>query len=64
MKIKFVEKNYKIAERFKKVITEKLEKLSKYFGDDAGVTVACVDKTKLKSWKLQFQIKGFYIVLK
>lgn len=58
MKIKFVEKNYKIAERFKKVITEKLEKLSKYFGDDAGVTVACVRQNKIEKLEVTISNKG------
>ena len=66
MKIKFVEKNYKIAERFKKVITEKLEKLSKYFGDDAGVTVACVRQNKIEKLEVTISNKGllYFILLR
>ena len=66
MKIKFVEKNYKIAERFKKVITEKLGKLSKYFGDDAGVTVACVRQNKIEKLEVTISNKGllYFILLR
>ncbi len=58
MKIKFVEKNYKIADRFKKVITEKLDKLSKYFGDDMDVTVACVKQNKIEKLEVTISNKG------
>ena len=39
MKIKFVEKNYRIADRFKEVMTNKLEKLDRYFGQEADAQV-------------------------
>ncbi len=58
MKIKFVEKNYKIADRFKKVITEKLEKLSKYFGDEMQVTVACRSQNKVEKLEVTILSKG------
>ena len=58
MKIKFVERNYKIADRFKNVITDKLDKLSKYFGEDMNVTVACVKQNKIEKLELTIQNKG------
>ena len=58
MKIKFVEKNYKIADRFKKLITEKLDKLSKYFGHDMDVTVACVKQNKIEKLEVTISNKG------
>ncbi len=58
MKIKFVEKNYKIAERFKKVITAKLEKLEKYFGQDMSVTVSCVKQNKREKLEITILNKG------
>ena len=46
MKVKFVEKNYKIADRFKEVMTGKLEKLDRYFGASASATVNCIKQNK------------------
>ncbi len=59
MKINFVEKNFKIAERFKNVITEKLEKLSKYFDDEMQVTVACSKQNKNEKLEVTIVSKGF-----
>ena len=58
MKIKFTEKNYKIADRFKDVITNKLEKLDRYFGDGASATVACVKQNKIEKLELTVVNKG------
>jgi len=58
MKITFVEKNYKIAKRFKDVITEKLEKLDKYFGEDASARVVCSKQGKLEKLELNISNKG------
>ena len=41
MKIEFLERNYKISNKLKDIITDKVERLSKYFGDDAKVKVLC-----------------------
>ena len=58
MKIKFVERNYKIADRFKEVMKAKLEKLKRYFGDDATVTVACVKQNKQEKLEITVSNKG------
>ena len=58
MKIKFVERNYKIADRFKEVMKAKLEKLKRYFGDDAIVTVACVKQNKQEKLEITVSNKG------
>lgn len=58
MKIKFVEKNYKIADRFKEVVTSKLEKLDKYFGSGASATVACVKQNKIEKLEITVTNKG------
>lgn len=58
MKVKFVEKNYKIADRFKEVVTSKLEKLDKYFGSGASATVACVKQNKIEKLEITVTNKG------
>ena len=58
MKIKFVERNYKIADRFKEVMKAKLEKLKRYFGDDATVTIACVKQNKQEKLEITVSNKG------
>ena len=51
MKITFVEKKYKIAKRFKTVLTEKLERLNKYFGEEATARVVCSKQNKIEKLK-------------
>lgn len=58
MKVSFVEKNYKIAKRFKDVMTEKLEKLDKYFGEDASARVVCSKQGKQEKLELNISNKG------
>jgi len=51
MDIKYVARNYKIADKFKEVIEKKLNKLDKYFNKDVDVKVVCseqADKFKLE----------------
>ena len=58
MKITFVEKKYKIANRFKDVVTDKLEKLNKYFGEDATVRVVCSKQNKVEKLEINVTNKG------
>lgn len=58
MKVSFVEKNYKIAKRFKDVMAEKLEKLDKYFGEDATARVVCSKQGKQEKLELNISNKG------
>ena len=58
MKVSFVEKNYKIAKRFKDVMTEKLEKFDKYFGEDASARVVCSKQGKQEKLELNISNKG------
>lgn len=58
MQIKFIEKNYKIAKRFKDVMTEKLEKLDRYFGDDASVRVVCSEQNNTHKLEVTITNKG------
>ncbi len=58
MKITFVENKYKIAKRFKDVLTEKINKLDKYFGEDATVRVVCSKQNKNEKLELTVKNKG------
>lgn len=58
MKIEFVERNYKISNRLKDVITEKVERLSKYFGTGAKAKVVCSEQNKAQKLELTIVNKG------
>ena len=58
MKITFVEQKYKIAKRFKEVMTEKLNKLDKYFGEDASARVVCSKQNKNEKLEVTITNKG------
>lgn len=58
MKVTFVEKKYKIGNRFKDVMTEKLAKLDKYFGEDATARVVCSKQNKVEKLELNITNKG------
>ena len=58
MKIEFLDRNYKISNKLKNIITEKIERLSKYFGEDAKVKVLCSEQNKQKKLELTIVNKG------
>ena len=58
MKIEFLERNYKISKKLKEIISEKIERLSKYFGDDAKAKVLCSEQNKQKKLELTIVNKG------
>ena len=58
MKITFVENKYKIAKRFKDVLTDKLGKLDKYFGEGASARVVCGKQGKNEKLELTVTNKG------
>ena len=58
MKIEFVERNYKISNRLKEVITDKVERLSKYFGTGARAKVVCSQQDKAHKLELTIVNKG------
>ncbi len=58
MKITFVEKNYKMGNRFKDVMTEKLAKLDKYFGEDAAARVVASEQNKVEKLEVTITNKG------
>jgi putative sigma-54 modulation protein len=56
MKVIFIEKKYKAAQRFKNVVGDKLARLDKYFQEEPTATV-CVSKQD-KREKLEISITG------
>lgn len=58
MKITFVESKYKIAKRFKDVMTDKLNKLDKYFGETASARVVCSKQGKNEKLEVTITNKG------
>jgi len=58
MKVTFVEKKYKIGNRFKDVMTEKLEKLDKYFGEGAEARVVCSAQNNREKLEVNITNKG------
>ena len=58
MKITFVEQKYKITKRFKDVLTDKLNKLDRYFGDGATARVVCSKQNKNEKLELTITNKG------
>lgn len=58
MKITFIEKKYAIGNRFKEVMSEKLAKLDKYFGEDATARVVCSEQNKIEKLEITITNKG------
>ena len=58
MKITFVEKKYKIGNRFKDVMSEKLSRLDKYFTDETTARVVCSAQNKIEKVEVNINCKG------
>ncbi len=58
MKITFIENKYKIAKRFKDVMTEKLNRLDKYFGETASARVVASKQGKNEKLEVTITNKG------
>ena len=54
MRIEFVEKNYDIGQSLKKIIQKKVDKLDRYFDDNAKARVVC--SLQNKTYKLELTI--------
>ncbi len=59
MKIDIVEKGgYKASQRLKKVLTDKINKLERYFGDDVSAKVVCSKEDKREKLEITLKNKG------
>ena len=54
MKIELIERNYDIGKRLERLITEKLEKLDRYFEEDAIARVVC--SLQNKTYKMELTV--------
>lgn len=60
MKIEIVERgSYKASQRFKKIVTDKLTKLDRYFDEDASAKVVCLKQDKKEKLEITIKSKGF-----
>jgi len=60
MKIEINSKNYNVSEKLKDIIEKKVQKLDKYFNDDAVVKVNCKNEGKLNKLELSIRSKGLF----
>ncbi len=59
MKIDIVEKGgYKASQRLKKILTDKLNKLERYFGEDVNAKVVCSKEDKREKLEITLKNKG------
>lgn len=59
MKIEFLERGgYSIGQRLERIITEKLEKLDKYFDEDVAIKVVCSKQAKQEKLEISLSTKG------
>ena len=58
MKIEILGKKYKVNERLKMIIEDKVGRLSKYFGADAKAKVVCSEQNKVKKMEVTITNKG------
>lgn len=58
MKIEFIEKKYKISKKLKEIISEKIGRLDKYFGQDASARVVASEQNKREKLEITIVNKG------
>lgn len=58
MRIEFLEKNYKIEEKFRNITTEKVSKLYRYFGSDVTIRIMCSKQNKTEKLEVTIMSKG------
>lgn len=58
MKIEIQSRNYRTTDRLKEIIEDKIEKLNKYFGEDAKAKVVCSEQNKIKKMEITITNKG------
>lgn len=60
MKINYISKNYKIADRFKEILEKKLEKLEKYFNKNFDVKVNCIEQNDTQKLEISINADGMF----
>ena len=59
MKVEILERGYHASARLKKVVTEKLERLGRYFDEEASAKVVCIKQNKAERLEITIKSKGF-----
>ena len=59
MKISYVQRNYKVADKFKEVLEKKLEKLERYFVNEIEVKVNCEEQNKVQKLEVTVNADRF-----
>lgn len=60
MKISYVQKNYKVADKFKDILEKKLSKLERYFVNEITVKVNCEEQNKVQKLEINLNADNFY----
>lgn len=60
MKIEFISKNYNISEKLKDIITKKVDRLDKYFNDDAVAKVNCKMEGNYSKLEISIRSRGLF----
>ena len=60
MKIEITAKNYEVSQKLRDIIERKVEKLNKYFDDDATVKVLCKQENNILKLELNIRSKGLF----
>jgi len=58
MKIEYIERKYKISKKLKELISDKLSRLDKYFGNDANARVVASEQNKKEKLEVTIINKG------
>lgn len=58
MKIDILSKNYRVNDRLRTIVEDKISRLDKYFGADAKVKVVCSEQNKIKKMEITVTNKG------
>ncbi len=61
MKITYVAKNYKIADKFKDIIEKKLAKFERYFSKNYDVKVACIEQNDKCKLEITVNADGLFV---
>ena len=60
MKITYVQKNYKVSDKFKDILEKKLTKLERYFVNEITVKVNCEEQNKVEKLEITVNADSFY----
>jgi putative sigma-54 modulation protein len=59
MKINYVQRNYKVSDKFKDILEKKLEKLERYFVNEIDIKVNCEEQNKVQKLEITVNADKF-----